>query len=137
MTAAYLAHVRRWATDDRGGVVDFAIIFPLMFFITMAIIQVGLYYHARSIAIGSCESALRIASAQWGNSVGGTAAGYAFIAQAAGTSLQAPAVVISRNPYAATCTITGKSISLVPGVHFIVTVNQNRPVERITYPGMG
>lgn len=131
-----MTHLRKWWHTDRGGVLDTAIIFPFVLMLTMAIIQVALYFHARHIATGASESALRIAGAQYGNAPAGTAAAYAFIAQAGGTTLQAPIVITTRTPYAATCSIRAKSISLVPWVNFVVAVDQNRPVERITYPGM-
>lgn len=131
------AAAQRWWNTDRAGVLDFAVIFPFVLLLTLAIIQVGLYFHARSVAIGASESSLRQASAQYGSAPAGTASAYAFIAQAGGTTLQAPLVVTNRTPTAATVNITGKSISLVPWVNFTVTVNQHRSVERVTYPGMG
>jgi len=124
------------ARNDGGAVMDFVIIFPFVLLLTFVIIQIAIYYHAKSVAMKAAENDLRQAAAQYGNAAIGTAAAYEFIGQAGGTMLTGPVVVTDRTPYSATVTITSQTISLVPWVHFTVHVTQSSPVERITYPGM-
>jgi hypothetical protein len=132
------ARLRRWcrATVRKGSTVGFVVLMPTAFIMLFLGIQGALYYHARTVAVASGEEALKQASSQYGNAGTGTAAGYAFIAQAGATTLQVPVVAVTRSQYEATVSITGKSISLLPFWHPIVHIDMKKPVERITTPGV-
>ncbi|MFH5208097.1 TadE/TadG family type IV pilus assembly protein [Antrihabitans spumae] len=123
-------------TAQRGNTIAFAILIPLAIIMLFLGVQGALYYHARSVAVAAAEEALKQSASQYGNPAAGTAAGYAFIAQAGGTTLQAPAVAVTRGPRNSTVSITGKSISLLWFWHPTVHIDMAKPVERITTPGI-
>ncbi|MEV6774390.1 hypothetical protein AB0N05_37715 [Nocardia sp. NPDC051030] len=102
----------------------------------MGLLQAILYFHARSIAIDAGEEALKQAASQYGNVGTGTAAAYAFIGATNAGAFQAPVVVVSRGATNATVDVTGKPPSLVWIWHPIVHIHLERPVERITIPGV-
>lgn len=133
-----MARLNTWirGTTHRGNTIAFAILIPLAIIMLFLGVQGALYYHARSVAVAAAEEALKQGASQYGNPAAGTAAGYAFIAQAGGTTLQAPAVVVTRGPRTSTVSITGKSISLLWFWHPIVHIDMAKPVERITTPGI-
>lgn len=125
----------RCRSDDRGGVLETVIVFPIVLLLFLGAIQGALYFHARNIAIKAGEEGLRQTRSQIGNSTIGTAAAYAYIAQTGSTVLKAPIVVANRTPRDASIQIAGQPITLIPFLELTITVNQNAPVERITTPG--
>lgn len=138
MAPGVLIRFRRWcrSTARRGSTVAFVVLLPTAMIMLFLGIQGALYYHARTVAVAAAEEALKQAASQYGNGGTGTAAGYAFIAQAGATTLQGPIVATTRSQQEATVSITGKSISLLPFWHPIVHIDMRRPVERITIPGV-
>ena len=108
------------------------VLMPLLFLILFAGVQGALFYHARSLAIAAAQEGARAASAQHGSIADGTAAATDFLHQAAGDSLTHLQVTVTRTATTATNTVTGTSLSVVPGWTLTVDQSASLPVERIT-----
>lgn len=136
--AVKAAQMRHWCqrTARQGSTVGFVVLLPVAVFMLFLGIQGALYYHARTVAVAAAEEALKQGASQFGNAGTGTAAGYAFIAQAGPTVLQAPVVLVNRSSQEATVSVKGKSIWILPFWHPTVSVDMKKPVERITIPGV-
>ena len=108
---------------------------PALFSIMFLGMQAALYYHARSVAIASAQEGARTAGAQDQNLRAGLQAASSFLADAGGNDvLKGAAVRGSRSATNASVTVTGTSLSVVPGWSISVTQSATVPVERITQP---
>ena len=118
---------------ERGtATVELVVLLPLLFTILFAGVQGAVYYHARTLAIGAAQEGARAAARENGTLTSGTAAARAFLHDVAGDALTGVSVTGSRTATAATITVRGTSLSLIPG--WVPTVEQTArlPVERIT-----
>lgn len=134
-TATPLARLKSRLGNDRGGVLETVIIWPIVLLLFFGAVQGALYFHARNVAMKAGEEGLRQARTQFGTSAAGTAAAYGFIAQTGATVLRGPAVTVTRNQREATVQIVGQPISLIPFLNLTINIDQSAPVERITNPG--
>lgn len=120
---------------DRGSVsLELVVVFPVILLIIFGGMQGALFYYARSVALAAAQEGSRAAGAETGSAGIGQSAASAFVQQAGGSDvLQGAQVTASRTATTATVTVTGQSLSLVPGLTGI-TVSQTAsvPVERIT-----
>lgn len=132
---AHTTVIRRALRLDRGSVLETVIIWPIIILLFFGMIQGALYFHARNVAYKAAEEGMRQARAQYGNTVIGTAAAYAYIGVTGPTTLRAPVVVMTRGPAEVNVHIVGKPINLIPFFDLTVTVDQTQPVERLTVPG--
>ena len=95
-------------------------------------LQAGLYYHARSVAIAAAQEGAREAGSQHGSQASGVAAAQQFLSEAGG-----PGVIVnthisgSRSATTATVTVTGQSMSVLPGISIDITQSATVPVERL------
>lgn len=134
-TATPLARLKSRLGNDRGGVLETVIIWPVVLLLFFGAVQGALYFHARNVAMKAGEEGLRQARTQFGTSAAGTAAAYGFIAQTGATVLRGPAVTVTRNQREAAVRIVGQPISLIPFLNLTINIDQSAPVERITNPG--
>lgn len=107
------------------------ILLPLMFTIMFVGMQAALYYHARSVAIAASQEGARAAgSEQHGN---GRAAAADFIVSAGGQDVLHDVTINSAlTATSSTVTVTGASMSVIPGWTLQVSQSSTVPVERIT-----
>lgn len=118
--------------DERGSVsIQAVILMPLLLSIMFLGMQGALYYHARSVAIAASQEGARVAgSEQQGN---GTSAAADFIAAAGGDDvLRGATINSSLTATTSTVTVSGVSMSVIPGWSLQVTQSATVPVERIT-----
>jgi hypothetical protein len=114
-----------------------AVLFPAVLFATFGLIQGALYYHARDVALAAATDGLTAARARTGSSTEGRAAATSFLQRAGGADvLQGASVTADRTAVTATVTVTGRTMSLVPGLPgWSVSQTASGPVERFTRPG--
>ncbi len=110
-----------------------AIVYPAILLAFFAIIQGGLWFHARNIALGAAQEGARVASAETRGD--GAARAAEFIADAGGADVLTVHRIDQSTSTAAatvTVTVTGHSLSLLPGVDMTVTQSSTAPLKRWT-----
>lgn len=104
-----------------------------MFSVMFLGLQAALFYHARTVAIAAAQQGARAAGAQAGTAGQGAAAASSFVAASGGSDvLEGVSVTGSRSATSATVTVTGASLSVIPGWSPAVRQSATVPAERIT-----
>lgn len=117
---------------ERGSTsVQLVLLLPALFSVMFLGMQGALYYHARTVAIAAAREGARTAAGLDGTGPAGAQDAYTFVADA-GDVLKTPHVSSVRSATTATVTITGRSLSVIPGWSPVVTQSASVPVERIT-----
>ena len=119
---------------ERGSVaVQMAVLMPALFAVMFLGLQATLYYHARAVALAAAQEGAREAGSETGTGESGAATATTFLADAGGSDvITSTRVSGSRTPTTATVTVTGTSLSVIPGWHITLTQSASRPVERPT-----
>jgi Flp pilus assembly protein TadG len=125
---------RTAAGPERGSSsIQMVILMPALFAVMFLGMQGALYYHARTVAIAAAQEGARIAGSENGTAADGTAAAKSFVTDAGGNDVLPGATVTgSRSATTATVSVTGTSLSVIPGWSPAVTQSASVPVERIT-----
>jgi Flp pilus assembly protein TadG len=120
--------------DQRGSVsIQMVILMPALFAVMFLGMQAALYYHARSVAIAAAQEGAREAASEHGTRQAGVQVAQDFLGDAGGKDVMTDTGVTgSRNATTATITVTGLSLSVVPGWRVRVTQSASVPVERLT-----
>ena len=126
--------VRRRARGERGSVaIQMAFLLPALFAVMFLGVQASLYYHARSVAQAAAEEGAREAAGQTGSRESGVAVATAFLHDAGGADVMTHTQVTgTRSAVTATMTVTGTTLSVIPGWKGSVTQRASMPVERVT-----
>lgn len=136
---------RRLGGSDRGAnPVELAVTMPAILVLLFASIQVAAVFVARSTALNAAQSgvnAQRVLDAPPGTGTNRatdfltTAGGWLVDWQSPGpTCVVTPAAPPDVGGVEVTCTVTGRSLSVVPGVDFAVEQTAHGTVERWTEP---
>lgn len=122
------------ARRERGSSsIQMVMLLPPLFAIMFLGMQGALWYHARSVAIAGAQEGARKAAAQDSSAGAGISDAASFLTAAGGGDVLAGASVIgSRSATQASVTVSGTSMSVIPG--WTITVHQSAtvPVERLT-----
>ncbi|CAM3709509.1 TadE family protein [Nocardioides zeicaulis] len=120
--------------NDRGSVaIQMALLLPALFAVMLIGVQASLYYHARSVALAAAEEGAREAAGQTGTRDSAIAVASAFLRDAGGDDVMTDTGISgTRTAATATVTVTGKTLSVIPGWRGTVTQQASMPVERIT-----
>ena len=124
--------------SDSGSVtLETVLAFPVIIVAMLAVIQGGLWFHARNVAQVAAEEGLLAARAEGGTGAAGRTRALDVIDQAgAGQMLSGPQVTAVRSPLAARVTVDGRSPSLIPGFNgFAISQTAQGSVERFTTRG--
>lgn len=110
---------RRWRrprlTDDRGDVsLEMAIVFPLVIVLTMLVVQVGLWYYAREIALSAARSGVAAGRGHQDSPGKGAARAREVLDRTAGSSLLQADASVSSTADRITIRVTGRAPSLLP-----------------------
>jgi Flp pilus assembly protein TadG len=114
--------------------VEFAIVSFGMILLTFAVVQVGLVFYARQIAMAAATQGVDAARGFDSNTADGRAQAQSFLSQA-GDGLTDQNVTVVRNGQAVQVTVSGHAISVLPGFSFTVNQSAHGTVERISTPG--
>ena len=119
---------------ERGSVsLELAVLFPIVLLLVFTIVQAGIYYYARTLAMTAAQEGLREASALAGTPAQGTDKAASFLDRTADGWVTARSVTTDRTSRTATVTVTGRSISLIPGMPGLPIQQQaTGPVEHPT-----
>jgi hypothetical protein len=128
---------RRLATGgvDRGAnPVELAVVMPAILVLLFGSIQVAAWFVARATALNAAQSAVNAQRVHQAPPGAGEARAIAFLTAAGdwlvGWDEPGPTCVTSAAEV--TCTVTGRSLSIVPGVEFAVRQTAHGTVERWT-----
>lgn len=127
-----IANSRR--RNERGSVtIQMVILMPALFLVMFLGLQAALHYHAREVALAAAQEGAREAGSETGTRDSGVATVNTFLQDAGGADVMtSTSVSASRTANTATVTVTGKSLSVIPGWHVTVTQSASVPVERLT-----
>jgi Flp pilus assembly protein TadG len=125
---------RTAAGRERGSSsIQMVILMPALFSIMFLGMQGALYYHARTVAIAAAQEGARAAGSQNGTADEGVSAASSFVSDAGGKDVLPGAHITGgRSATTATMTVTGTSLSVIPGWSPTVSQSASVPVERIT-----
>ncbi|MEU8180318.1 TadE family protein [Micromonospora sp. NPDC049044] len=131
---------RRLAAGDRergANPVELAVMMPLILVLLFASIQIAAVFLARSTALNAAQSGVNAQRSYQAANGAGVDSATRFL-QAAGGWLvgwdtPGPTCVIIDDAEV-TCTVSGRSLSVVPGVDFAVQQTAHGTVERVTEP---
>jgi Flp pilus assembly protein TadG len=125
---------RRGLSGARGAAsVELAITFPAVLLLVMTLIQAALWFYARSVALGAAQEGAREGRVQPASTARAEAAAEGFLAQTASDLLTGRNVTVTGSPTAIEVTVSGRSLSLFPGLSgWSVTQTAVGPVERPT-----
>ncbi len=119
----------RRVRDERGmTTIQVAILFPVVLFWIMLIVQYGLWWHAKQVANAAAAEAVDAAQVSTGSARDGEDAAASYLAQSG--NLDNIAVTVSREPTVVTVEVRGDAPQLVPGFEWSVTARSTAPVER-------
>ena len=102
-----------------------------MVFMLMAIIQIALYFHMRSVATTAAHHGLDRVRVVNGSSASGIAAANEFLDQA-GRSLESRSVDATRTQQTSTVTVKGHVVAVIPLLDLSVSVTVDAPTEKVT-----
>lgn len=119
----------RRVRDERGmTTIQVAILFPVVLFWIMLIVQYGLWWHAKQVANAAAAEAVDAAQVSSGSARDGEDAAASYLAQSG--NLDNITVTVSREPTVVTVEVRGDAPQLVPGFAWSVTARSTAPVER-------
>ncbi len=108
--------------------IQVAILFPVILFWLMLIVQYGLWWHAKQVANAAAAEAVDAAQVETGTAGDGEAAAQSYLGQSG--NLDNITVVVDRSPTAVTAEVRGEAPQLVPGFTWSVASRSEAPVER-------
>lgn len=119
---------------DRGDVsIQMVLLMPALFALMFLAVQAALIYHARTVAIAAATEGARAAAGQHAGATAGIAAATGFVTAAGGRQvLPDTRVTGTRTATTATITVSGTSLSVIPGWTPAITHTAWSPVERLT-----
>ena len=135
LLALYRSLIARTAVRREGGSssIQMVILMPALFSIMFLGMQGALYYHARTVAIAAAQEGARAAGGENGTATDGISAASSFVSDAGGEDVLPGAHMTGgRSATTATVTVTGTSLSVIPGWSPAVSQSASVPVERIT-----
>ncbi|MEU5903715.1 TadE family protein [Micromonospora sp. NPDC047527] len=130
---------RRLAAGDRergANPVELAVMMPLILLLLFASIQVAAVFLARSTALNAAQSGVNAERLYDASDGAGAASATRFLTAnggwLVGWNRTGPSCVATEVDV--TCTVRGRSLSVVPGVDFAVQQTAHGTVERVTTP---
>jgi hypothetical protein len=112
--ATIRARARR---DDGDTSLQMATVFPFIILLTIAVVQAGMWYHARNIALTAAREGVTAGRAYQATPGDGAARARETLNRIAGDSLRETGVSTDGTTAATMqVTVTGRAVSLLPGI---------------------
>jgi hypothetical protein len=123
-------------TDDRGSmVVEAVLVIPVIMLILVTVIQFALWAHAAQVAQLAASEGDRAARSFGGGAVAGVSRSQAVL-QGPGSDLSSSETVVVVMPGdLARTTVTGRAVSLLPGLSLPVSAVQIGPIQEFRSSG--
>lgn len=117
---------------ERGSTsIEMVFVMPLLILIVWIGLGAAMFYYGRSAAIAAAQSGATAGAAEHGTEADCQAAAADLISRV-GDALQQVTVACTRTGTNVTATISGATLSLVPGWSPILSQSASVPVERLT-----
>lgn len=109
-------------------------LFPILMLLVFGLLQGVFWYHARTVALAAAGSGVAATRTEAGTVAAGRDAATSFVSRAGGADvLDELTVSAQRTSVQVSVTVTGRSVSLLPGVTGPrVSQTASGPVERVT-----
>lgn len=122
---------------ERGSAsLELAVLFPAVLLLVFGIVQYGLWFHARSLALAAAQEGVTAARTYTADPTAGPDRAHAFLAAHAGDLLTDITITTDTTPVQVRVQVTGRSLAVLPGVTGpSVSQAAQAPVERFTTPG--
>lgn len=126
--------VRRALRGDAGAFsLEMSILFPAVLALVVAVVQYGLWFHARSVALAAAQEGVVAAATYRAGPGDGVQQATAFLQAHGNDTLLGTTVTQAVADDSITVVVTGRSLSLMPGVSGpAVRQSAQAPVERFT-----
>ncbi|MGQ0823785.1 MAG: TadE/TadG family type IV pilus assembly protein [Actinomycetota bacterium] len=105
-----------------------AILFPVVLFWIMLIVQYGLWWHAKQVANAAAAEAVDAAQVSAGTAREGENAAASYLAEAG--NLSNVTITVTREPTTVIAEVHGDAPRLVPGFEWSVTARSSAPIEQ-------
>jgi len=116
---------------DRGvGAVELVITMPALLLAVMLIVQVGLWQHAKHVALAAAQEGARAARQHDATAADGRQRAEAYLAELAPTILDPRTVTAERTATTATVRVRGEAVSVFPWLGFAVDEASTGSTER-------
>ncbi|MBN0045712.1 TadE/TadG family type IV pilus assembly protein (plasmid) [Streptomyces sp. JL4002] len=130
--------LRRWSralaerdVRDRGAVsLEMLIVFPVVLLIILLVVHVGLWWHARNVAMSAAQLGVESARVRGASAGTGTAEAREFLSRA-GSSISGTSVSGSKGA-TVTIRVTGYVDTMIPGLKLKIDQHADAAAERIT-----
>ncbi len=122
--------VRRRPRDAGTSTVELAITMPALLIAVLTVLQIGLWFHTRHVALAAAQDGVRIARAYEGTGVAARAQVMATLDDLAPTLLRDRDVEVTRTTELATVTVRGRATSILGIFNLPVHETAQGPVER-------
>lgn len=118
--------------DERGSAsVQLVMILPVMLSLVWAAVGAAMFFYGRAAAIAAAQAGATAAAAE-GGTVQQCHTAAAALAGKVGDAIRDISITCNRSPTTATVTVSGTTLSLLPGWSPTVTQTAIAPVERLT-----
>ncbi|WP_051640315.1 TadE/TadG family type IV pilus assembly protein [Cellulomonas sp. URHE0023] len=120
--------------EDGSASIELVILFPALLLVVTALVQYGLWFHARSLALAAAQEGVAVARAYGSSPQAGHDTALAFIRDhGADTLTGAAAVATTPDPQSVKVVVSGRSLSVLPGAPGIeISQSADGPLERFT-----
>ena len=119
------------AGGERGSAsTEAVLVTPVLLFLVMLVVQFGLWYHAQHVVRAAAQEGVRVARAELGSAESGQEQAKAFLGAAGPRVVGGIEVVAERGSEAATVSVSGEAVAVVPGFTLPVKATATSPVER-------
>lgn len=136
--------VRHWAAviraraprDDGDTSIQMAIVFPFIIVLTIAVVQVSMWYHARNIALTAAREGVTAGRGYQASPGDGAARARSTLDRIGGDSLRAPEVSTDGSTAdTVEITVSGTAVSMLPGIPGLhISQSASAARERWTAP---
>ena len=119
---------------DRGAVtVQVVVLMPAMFLLMFTGMQAALIYHGRTVALAAAQEGARVAAVMSSTAQAGEVAAAQFVDSAGGQDvLRDATVTATRDATTAQVTVSGTTLTVVPGWVPTITQSAVAPLEQVT-----
>jgi len=123
--------------DDGSTTVEMAVLFPVLLILLMTIVQAGMWWHARNLALAAAQAGVQVARTTTGTAQSAEAAAVSYLARAGGSATTETAVHASVSVETARVEVsaTAPRVLPVPGLEIRVDQAAEARREVFTTPG--
>jgi Flp pilus assembly protein TadG len=123
--------------DDGSTTVEMAILFPVLLILLMTIVQAGMWWHARNLALAAAEAGVQVARTTTGTSQSAQSAAVSYLERAGGSATTDATVQAEVTAELARVQVsaTASRVLPVPGLEMRVSQTAQARREAFTTPG--